>query len=103
MKQLFKHGNLLYLVNRIMPLHQFHDKAGVFNNEKMKVWKEWLGCDHVLKHNEMYLFVETLPAHEFEEIEDEIMEVPMAQYEEQIDGLEMGQIQSKEDNNGKEG
>ena len=71
MKQLFKHGNLLYLVNRIMPLHQFHDKAGVFNNEKMKVWKEWLGCDHVLKHNEMYLFVETLPEHEFEELPQE--------------------------------
>jgi len=68
MKQLFKHGELLYLINRVMPLHQFHDKAGVFNNEKMKVWKEWLGCDHVLKHNEMYLFVETLPAHEFEEL-----------------------------------
>jgi len=71
MKQLFKHGELLYLVNRVMPLHQFHDKAGAFNNEKMKVWKEWLGCDHVLKHNEMYLFVETLPAHEFEELPQE--------------------------------
>jgi len=71
MKQLFKHGELLYLINRIMPLHQFHDKKGVFNNEKMKVWKEWLGCDHVLKHNEMYLFVETLPAHEFEELPQE--------------------------------
>lgn len=54
-----------------MPLHQFHDKKGVFNNEKMKVWKEWLGCDHVLKHNEMYLFVETLPEHEFEELPQE--------------------------------
>ena len=73
MKQLFKHGDLLYLVNRVMPLHQFHDKAGVFNNEKLKAWKEWLGCDHVLKHNEMYLFVETLLEHEFEDIiEDEI-------------------------------
>jgi hypothetical protein len=71
MKQLFKHGELLYLINRIMPLHQFHDKKGVFNNEKMKVWKEWLGCDHVLKHNEMYLFVETLPEHEFEELPQE--------------------------------
>jgi len=71
MKQLFKHGELLYLVNRVMPLHQFYDKAGVFNNEKMKVWKEWLDCDHVLKHNEMYLFVETLPAHEFEELPQE--------------------------------
>ena len=71
MKQLFKHGELLYLVNRVMPLHQFHDKKGVFNNEKMKVWKEWLDCDHVLKHNEMYLFVETLPEHEFEELPQE--------------------------------
>jgi hypothetical protein len=80
MKQLFKHGDLLYLINRVMPLHQFHDKTGVFNNEKMKAWKEWLNCDHVLKHNEMYLFVETIPEHEFEEIEEEMMEVPMAQY-----------------------
>lgn len=71
MKQLFKHGELLYLVNRVMPLHQFHDKKGVFNNEKMKVWKEWLDCDHVLKHNEMYLFVETLPEYEFEELPQE--------------------------------
>jgi len=64
-----------------MPLHQFHDKTGVFNNDKMKAWKEWLNCDHVLKHNEVYLFVETISEQEFEEIiEEEIMEVPMAQY-----------------------
>ena len=68
MKQLFKHGDLLYLVNRVMQLHQFHDKTGTFNNEKLKTWKEWLGCDHVLKHNEVYLFVETIPEHEFEEL-----------------------------------
>jgi hypothetical protein len=54
-----------------MPLHQFHDKTGIFNNEKMRIWKEWLGCDHVLKHNEMYLFVETIPEHEFEELPQE--------------------------------
>jgi hypothetical protein len=68
MKQLFKHGDILYLINRVMPLHQFHDKTGIFNNEKMKVWKQWLGCDHVLKHNEAYLFVETIPEHEFEDL-----------------------------------
>jgi len=71
MKQLFKYGDLLYVINRTMPLHQFHDKAGVFNNEKMKAWKQWLGCDHVLKHNNMYLFVETLPEYEFEEVKEE--------------------------------
>ena len=80
MKQLFKHGDTLYLVNRVMPLHQFHDKTGVFNNEKMKAWKEWLGCDHVLKHNESYLFVEIIPEYEFEQVVEEMMEVPMAQY-----------------------
>jgi hypothetical protein len=51
-----------------MPLHQFHDKTGIFNNEKMKVWKQWLGCDHVLKHNEAYLFVEIIPEQEFEDL-----------------------------------
>jgi hypothetical protein len=68
MKQLFKHGDILYLINRVMPLHQFHDKTGIFNNEKMKVWKQWLGCDHVLKHNEAYLFVEIIPEQEFEDL-----------------------------------
>ncbi|MDB4232255.1 hypothetical protein N9795_00965 [Candidatus Pelagibacter sp.] len=71
MKQLFKHGDLLYLIHRAMPLYQFHDKQGVFNNEKMKAWKYWLECDHVLKHNEAYLFVETIPAYEFEDIIEE--------------------------------
>jgi hypothetical protein len=68
MKQLFQYHDTLYLVVRAMPLHQFHDKTGEFNNEKLKAWKEWLGCDHVLKHNEVYLFVETIPEHEYEEV-----------------------------------
>lgn len=75
MKQLFKHGDLLYLVNRAMPLYQFHDKQGVFNNDKLKAWKAWLGCDHVLKHNELYLFVEILPEYEFEEITEEKLKI----------------------------
>ena len=51
-----------------MPLHQFHDKKGVYNNEKLKAWKQYLGADHVLKVEERYLFVE-----EIKEIEAEII------------------------------
>ena len=36
MKQLFQYHDTLYLVVRAMPLHQFHDKTGAFNNEKLK-------------------------------------------------------------------
>ena len=57
-----------------MPIHQFHDKTGIFNNEKMKAWKLWLGCDHVLKHNEAYLFVEIIPEYEFKQVETQLIE-----------------------------
>ena len=73
MKQLFQHNGILYLVIRAMPSHQFHDKTGQFNNEKLKAWKEWLNCDHVLKHNEVYLFVEEVEVIEYEELPQEVI------------------------------
>lgn len=70
MKQLFKHNDTLFLVSRSMPLHQFQNKNGEFNNEKMKAWKSWLMCDHVLKVDERYLFVEEIKEYEFEIIKE---------------------------------
>jgi hypothetical protein len=66
MPQLFKHDDKLFVIIRDMPTHQFHDKKGVYNNEKLKAWKLWLGCDHVLKVEERYLFVEEIKEIEFQ-------------------------------------
>ena len=68
MKQLFKHGDNLYVVLRDMPSHQFEDKNQVTDNTKIKVWKRWLEADHVLKLDNRYLFVEEIKQIEWEEI-----------------------------------
>ena len=36
--------------------------------EVVKAWMEWLGCDHVLKDQKHFIFVETIQDIEFEEI-----------------------------------
>lgn len=60
MKQLFKFNDKLYVVVRDMALHNFLNKDGSVNMEVLKTWRDWLGCDHVLKHNERFLLVQTI-------------------------------------------
>ena len=60
MKQLFKFNDKLYVVVRDMALHNFLNKDGSVNMEVLKAWRDWLGCDHVLKHNERFLIVQTI-------------------------------------------
>jgi len=60
MKQLFKHNDKLYVIIRNMASHNFENKDGSINMEVLKEWRDYLGCDHVLKHNERYLLVQTI-------------------------------------------
>jgi hypothetical protein len=60
MKQLFKQNDKLYVVVRDMALHNFLNSDGNVNMEVLKEWRDWLGCDHVLKHNERFLLVQTI-------------------------------------------
>ena len=60
MKRLFKHNDKLYVIVRDMALHNFLNSDGSVNMEVLKEWRDWLGCDHVLKHNERFLLVQTI-------------------------------------------
>ena len=60
MKQLFKHNDKLYVVIRNMATHNFENKNGSINMEVLKAWRDHLGCDHVLRHNDHYLLVQTI-------------------------------------------
>jgi hypothetical protein len=60
MKQLFKYNDKLYVIVRDMALHNFTNKGGDVNTEKLRAWRDYLGCDHVLKHNERFLLVQTI-------------------------------------------
>jgi hypothetical protein len=51
-----------------MASHNFENKDGSINMEVLKEWRDWEGCDHVLKHNERYLLVQTI---QYVIIEDE--------------------------------
>ena len=41
------------------------------NMEGLKAWRDFLHCDHVLKHNELYLMVRFVDDIEWEEINEE--------------------------------
>jgi hypothetical protein len=60
MKQLFKYNDKLYVVVRDMALHNFLNRDGSVNMEVLKAWRDHMGCDHVLKHNERFLLVQTI-------------------------------------------
>jgi len=60
MKQLFKHNDKLYVIIRDMAIHNFENKDGSINMEVLKAWRDEMGCDHVLRHNDRYLLVQTI-------------------------------------------
>ena len=70
MKQLYYHNDKAYLINRRIPVHNF-EKNKQINLEFVKAWMEWLGCDHVLRDQTHFMFVETIEDVEFEELNNE--------------------------------
>jgi len=73
-KQLYKHNDKLYLINRKIPIDYF-TKEGTTHMGFVKCWRDWLKCDNVLKLQTHFLFVETIEDIEFEEINNEIKNI----------------------------
>jgi len=67
MKQLYYHNNKAYLVNRKIPVHNF-EKNGQIHLDFVKAWMEHLRCDHVLRDQTHFIFVETIEDIEFEQV-----------------------------------
>ena len=67
LKQLYYHNDKAYLINRRIPTHNF-EKNKQINLEFVKAWMEYLGCDHVLRDQTHFIFVETIEDVEFEEL-----------------------------------
>jgi len=51
--------------------HNFQNKDGSINMDVLKLWRDHLDCDHVLRNNNRFLLVETLEEIEFEEIKED--------------------------------
>jgi hypothetical protein len=67
MKQLFKFNDKLYVIIRAMAFHNFENSNGSINMDVLKAWRDYFRCDHVLRHNEHYLLVQTIQDAEIEE------------------------------------
>ena len=67
MKQLYRHGETMYILLDTKPIHffckQIEDEPDM---EKVQVYMKWRKSDHVLKSNTHFLFCETIEDAEFE-------------------------------------
>lgn len=75
MKELFFNGDKAYIILRKIPHHNVTDRNGNIVSEKFNAWKEYLGADHVLRNTTHFLYCETIPDVEFEEIVEETEEL----------------------------
>lgn len=71
MKELFFHNGKAYVVLRRLPYHSVSDRKGNIIPEVFNGWKEYLGADHVLKNSTHFIYCETVPDIDFEEIIEE--------------------------------
>ena len=67
MKEIRVHNNKAFLILRTVPIEKFED-GNVLNKDKVKVFRDWLGSDHVLRDAHHFIFCETIQDVEYEEI-----------------------------------
>jgi hypothetical protein len=72
MKQLMKHGDNAYLLIRQLPIEKFGKEEP--NMEHVKVFRDWVKADHVLRTQTHFLFCETITDVEWEDVVLETME-----------------------------
>jgi hypothetical protein len=66
--KLIKYNGYFYKFIRQIPLHQFTRKDGSIIPEVFNAWKSHLESDHVLKTQTHFIFCETIPDVEWEEV-----------------------------------
>ena len=62
------HGEKAYFILRQAPFTKFEDQP---NMEYLKMYRDWVGADHVLKSQTHYLFCETIEDIEYEAVTTE--------------------------------
>ena len=72
MKGLYFYNDNVYVVLRAIPASNFYDKEEL-NREHLNNWKEYLSADHILKVDNRFLFCETVPEPEWNEVTNEII------------------------------
>lgn len=69
MKQLYIHNDKAYIVLRRVSIGKFGIDQHPENMERVKVFRDWVGADHVLRDQTHFLFCETIQDIEWEDLE----------------------------------
>jgi len=72
MKEIYFNGDKAYTILRRVPIHNVSDKQGNIISELFNAWKEHLGADHVLKNSTHFMYCETIPDIEWEEVIEDL-------------------------------
>lgn len=67
MDYLMYHNEKPFIVKRRIPIYNFAKKDEEVDLEFVKMWKEYIGCDHVLKDQSCYIFVNNIEEAEYEQ------------------------------------
>lgn len=62
----YRNGNA-YLIKRKIPVHNF-EKNEQLDLDFVKMWRDYLDCDHVLRDQTHFIFVETIQDVDYEEL-----------------------------------
>lgn len=68
MKEIFFNNGKAYVILRSIPHHNVTKKDGNVHAEAFNAWKTYLGADHVLRTTTDFLYCETIPDVEWEDI-----------------------------------
>jgi len=72
MKQIYVHGEKAYIVLKRVADLKFRAKLDLEPDmEIVKEYRDWIGADHVLRDQTHFIFCETIPDIEYEEILEE--------------------------------
>jgi hypothetical protein len=72
MKRLIKHGDVAYIVITEQPVEKFGKEEP--DMEYVKMYRDWLKSDHVLRTPTHFIFCETVQDVEWEDIIEEAVE-----------------------------
>jgi hypothetical protein len=68
MKNIIYHNDKAYVVLMELKAHQVSNANGLVNMEILKLWRDHLGGDHVIKQNDSYTVLETIQDIDYEDI-----------------------------------
>ena len=68
MRNILYHNDKAYVVLKTLKAHQVSNANGLVNMEVLKLWRDHLGGDHVIKQDNSYTVLETIQDIDYEEI-----------------------------------